>query len=201
MDASSVFDPDRSFEKSLNNAVMGSTLSFSGHVDAAAYSLALRTYFMSRTGLRLSSNATVGGHLELTAACVQLLPPSLASPAMRHLARGVPETYFMQEFHQDSYYLVTNERVKSVSSGDGSRVYQGLDESPRPKVLFGSSLRTLAVGRFLAELIQLPYDASLADILRTLPQNVRRDGPAQRGWHVRRRVPRQRRQGPARRLL
>jgi hypothetical protein len=74
----------------------------------------------------------------------------------------------MQEFHQDSYYLVTNERVKSVSSGDGSRGYQGLDDSPRPKVLLGSSLRTLAVGRFIAELIQLPYDASLADILRTL---------------------------------
>ena len=168
MDASSVFDPVRSLDKSLKQALTFSELSFSGHVDAEAYFLALRTYFSSQTGLRLSPKLCIGGSLALPTACVQLLPPTLVPLVMRHLARGVPEAMYLSEFHRDSYFLVTNERIDGFVSGRGAHMLRGAAEDHRPKSLPHGALNTLAVGRFLAELLQLPYDCPLTEITRAL---------------------------------
>ena len=148
MDASSVFDPVRSLETSLKNALVASTLSFSGHVDADAFFLALRSYFSAQTGLALSPKYCIGGQLDLSASCAPLMPPALVPPSMRHLARGVPESMFLSEFHHDSYFLVTTERIDGYVSGRGAKMLSGAAEDHRRKCLPNGTMNTLAIGRF-----------------------------------------------------
>ena len=54
-------------------AIKDSKLSFHGHVDRAAFCLALRNYFQSKTGIRVSPVLTIGGQFELNQKCVAVL--------------------------------------------------------------------------------------------------------------------------------
>ena len=90
-----MFDLKRSLDVSLQEAVARSPLTFSGHVDGAAYYLALKTYFAAQTGLRLSSKVGIGGQFEIPTACAALLPRKLIPAAMAHLSYGSPGRYVL----------------------------------------------------------------------------------------------------------
>ena len=88
------YDPSRSLSKNLSTAEANSKLSFKGHIDRAAYCLAMKTHFHSMTGLRMSSVMTIGGQFEIPLKCATVLPPTLVNESLQHAAKGVASTMF-----------------------------------------------------------------------------------------------------------
>ena len=96
MDVPVINDHSKTLARTLASAIKDSKLSFHGHVDRAAFCLALRNYFQSKTGLRVSPVLTIGGQFELNQKCVAVLPAELVPDIVRHLATGDPAAMFAQ---------------------------------------------------------------------------------------------------------
>ena len=163
-----MFDLKRSLDVSLQKALAISPLSFSGHVDGAAYFLALKTFFTAQTGLPLSSAPHFGGQLDVPTSCAVLLPQSLCSPAQAHLTKVSPGTMFLVPQHRLAYKEVVprgfdddGAAVEEAAAGDGA-------DAVRPKSLPAGPASTLAVGAYLAALSQVDMTLGREDLTRHL---------------------------------
>jgi hypothetical protein len=168
MDVPPVFDLKRSLDVSLQKALLRSPLTFSGHVDGAAYYLALRTYFAAQTGLRLSSSAGIGGQFEIPAACAALLPRKLVPTPLAHLAAARSGAMFLIDHHRASYFAVTGEDLDMDDLDAAADNAPRADDADRPPSLPAGPLSTLAVGAYLAAVSKMDISCTRSELTRRL---------------------------------
>jgi len=169
MDVPVNFDHSKTLAMTLAAALKDSKLSFHGHVDRAAFCLALRTYFHSKTGLRVSPILTIGGQFELSPKCVAVLPAELVPANVRHLATGDPALMFTMDAERVSYFEVTGVLVNEVVA-DRLGAGAAADDPPliRPRCLQAGTTDTLSAGRSLSALLKVDLGANFDSIMRAL---------------------------------
>jgi hypothetical protein len=170
MDVPIINDHSKTLARTLASAIKDSKLSFRGHVDRAAFCLALRNYFQSKTGLRVSSVLTIGWQFELNQKCVAVLPAELVPDIVRHLATGDPAAMFATDAERVSFFEVTGVLVIDADAdaiGAGAAEEDG-PPANRPRCLQAGTTDTLSAGRSLSALLKLDLGANFDSIMRAL---------------------------------